>query len=224
MTHETNVIDDQFLKSVIEPLFDTEHLDFGHGDPTGPVLRSAKTRFMYYVGRKRDGAELGIDADLSRRYELIGTAFQKALYEREHHNGTAAAEFYREVISVPPACRTDSHRQLHACLDLLAMSDKEGLVAAACHMKHAGIARDWSPIADLTLGRYSLGIEDLPESSMQGRGDIACPGSFESWKWLAILAACTESGGKATMADRLRSEAYRLSPLAQRWDSAAKLI
>ena len=59
---------------------------------------------------------------------------------------------------------------------------------------------------------------------MNDSSGIACSDCFENWKWLVILAACTESSENMALADRLRSEAYRLSPLAEKWDSATKLI
>ena len=222
--HETKVVDKQFLEQVITPLFDQEHLSFNEAEPTGPVLEGAATRFMFYVGTKRAHATLPIDAEAIERYELIGTSFQKALYEREEHQGDKAREHYLQVLRTPPVCDTDPCRQLHACLDLLAMTDKDALLAAAAQLHAAGIAKEWAPIADLTLGRYGLTLREIP-AAQRLHGSIASSSTpFKDWKWLVTLASCAELLERFEAAKSLRELAVQRSPQRTReWLAAPAL-
>jgi SAM-dependent methyltransferase len=215
--HETKIVDRQFLEHVILPLFEQEHLSFAKATPTGPVLKNIRTRFMFYVGTKRTGATLLLPTEAIERYELIGTSFQKALYEREHHRGEEAMRLYQQVLSVPPVCDTDACRQLHACIDLLAMTDKDALLHAAGQMHAAGIAVEWAPIADLTLGRYGLSTTEIPTAQLSV-GSRFSTAPFEAWKWPVTLARCAELLQSFEAAVKLRELGMISSPSkAKEW-------
>jgi len=189
--HETEIVDLEFLKKVIEPLFETISIRFIDAEPTAAVFRNVTTKFLHLVGRKRSNGRLSISPEAIEQHGRLITCFKKGLYERENHRGEMAMKFYRAVLAECPLLVTDNWRQLHACLDLLAMTNKEALITAGLQMRDAGIASNWAPVADLVFGRYHLSMNGLPEIE---RVLVECPGYFNNGQWAATLAKCAAIG------------------------------
>jgi SAM-dependent methyltransferase len=222
--HETKIIDRQYVEQIIGPLFETLHQEFVEATATAPVFRDVSTKFVYFVGRKREHANLSVSADALWRYELIGTEFQKALYKREHHDGSGARDCYRNILSVSPVVDSDAFRQLTACLDMLAMSDRDALVTAGAHMRAVGIAANWAPVANLVFGRYGLDIETMEAPEPFQMGSIRVADGFQTWQWLLILAFCVELAGGLDQANALRLQAFQMSGEALDWVRRSGLI
>jgi hypothetical protein len=59
-------------------------------------------------------------------------------------------------LSVEPVVESDASRQLFASLDLLTMTKEDALAMVAAHLKSVGLAENWAPVANLSIGNLGL--------------------------------------------------------------------
>ncbi|SNS35864.1 Methyltransferase domain-containing protein [Tardiphaga sp. OK246] len=183
--HETGIVDDEFMKRVIYPLFSLRHLNRSVADPTAAVFKNVTTNFVFFVAEKQP-VSTPIEPKAVEAHGVLTENFKNALYARQIHQGEHAKELYAATLKQKPLLLTDVWRQLFSCLDLLAMTDRSALVAAGKQMQDIGIAVNWSPVADLVFGHYGLSVENLPEETAV---PVRCDGYFDEEFWRALLTA-----------------------------------
>jgi len=205
------VVESDFLDRFVASLFVERHRQLEPVPPHQVSVGQAQTQWLCYVGSPKPGGRLPLDRATIEWSARLASSFQQALAERVAGDSEKSKSSFAATLVAPPVTPTDAHRQVFAALQLLAMFDKEALLAAAHTIRDHGLGPDWRSVANLVLGHYGWSLDDLPSPP---RGQlIRCP-LLEEWKWYATIRLSATALGRGDSARALGELATAKRPLA----------
>lgn len=132
-SHETTIIDNDFIENHIKNLFEIEWIKISSSQSEGlsqppKITQPGKKKlgWLYVVLKKKENYN-DYDIEELENYEKLTSYFHSAIFYDERKNYNEASKFFAKIISLKPFLKSDEMRLLYSKIRYYSITDHDAL-------------------------------------------------------------------------------------------------